>query len=149
MSAAHIANANVLQISVPSGSTVLVNVTGTAGEFVNLGFDMPGVVAEDVIFTFCDATTLDIQGIGVPGSILAPDANISFNNAQVNGTLVGASLTGNGQANDVPFMGCIPAGTYPAPRLGSIEPQSTKWRQVWEQMLHGFSLGNNTGATRR
>jgi choice-of-anchor A domain-containing protein len=96
-------------MNVSSGSTVLVNVGGENPELHNMGFALAGVDPSRVLYNFPDATALTIEGIGVEGSVLAPNADVSFNNAIITGTLVGASLSGSGQANRMPFTGCLPS----------------------------------------
>ncbi len=88
-----------INVTVPTGSTVLINVTGTTAQLQNMGINLSGVSSQQVLFNFPTATSLAIQGVGVPGSILAPLAAVNFSNGVINGTLVAGSLTGGGQEN--------------------------------------------------
>jgi choice-of-anchor A domain-containing protein len=72
------------------------------------GTQLLGADASRILYIFCGATDLTIQGVTVEGSVLAPDADITFNNGSINGTLVGSSLTGNGQSHVRLFGGCLP-----------------------------------------
>ena len=104
---ADLAGANSLTVQVPAGATALVNVSGATARLQYLGFSLRGVGRQQVLYHFPEATTLTLEGVGVEGSILAPRAAIAFNNGIVQGTLVGASLTGTGQATEAPFRGCL------------------------------------------
>jgi len=104
----NLATANGLNITAPAGSTVIVNINGTADGMQNFGINVNGTDRQHVIYNFYQATGLTLGGIGVQGSILAPWAAINFTSGQINGNLIGASLTGNGQTNLSLFTGCTP-----------------------------------------
>ncbi len=108
-----------VNVTVPSGSTVLINVTGASARLQYMGINLSGVSSQQVLFNFPTATSLTLQGIGVPGSILAPLAAVNFSNGQVNGTLVAGSLTGGGQANLSPSLVTIPAAA-PSSLSGTV-----------------------------
>jgi len=103
-----ISRANAFTINAPASSTVIINITGTSAQMKNFGFSINGIARERVIFNFASASSLHLEGIGVQGTILAPAADISFQSGQSNGNLIGKSLTGNGQINYAPFLGCLP-----------------------------------------
>jgi choice-of-anchor A domain-containing protein len=94
--AAQLAASNSLNISVPSGAKVVVNVRGDGAALTNMGISISGADDEDVLFNFADATALTIQGAGVRGAILAPYADVFFQDAQLVGQMVARSITGNG-----------------------------------------------------
>src|SRR5207248_1223758 len=87
VSASQLAGANGLNISAPAGATVLVNVSGTAGQMQYFGMTVSGTDRQHVLFNFAAATTLTVAGISVQGSVLAPHADVSFNNGNLEGTL--------------------------------------------------------------
>jgi len=100
-------------INAPSGSTAIINVTGTdvrVGAPGNFGFFYNGIDASNVIFNMPEATTLAIRSFD--GSIVAPNATVEFLNGRFNGTLVAANLTGRtwqtGNFNNVGFDGALP-----------------------------------------
>ncbi|WP_028535957.1 collagen-binding domain-containing protein [Paludibacterium yongneupense] len=102
-------------INAPSSSTVVINITGSSATFGapgNFGFFLNGVSASHVLFNLDSATSVNISGLGVYGSILAPNAAVTFSNGQLNGTLMAASLSGSqwqgGQLNSVAFTGTLP-----------------------------------------
>jgi len=104
-----LAGANGLTISAPTGSTVVVNVSGSSDRMQNFGIKLSGVDRQHVLYNFPTATSLALSGISAEGSVLAPTAAISFSNGRIDGTLIGASLTGGGAARDYPFTGTLPA----------------------------------------
>ena len=112
-------------INVPETSTTLVNIFGDAVNFKNFGFYFNGVDGNNnpdfpdtsILYNFYNAEALTIAGIEVHGSILAPFANISFNNGHIEGNLIGLSLDGNGEAHNELFNGDLPS---PVPEPASI-----------------------------
>ena len=72
---------------------MLINVSGTAVDFSNLGmrgtFDL-----NNTLFNFYQAATLSMTGIAVNGSVLAPLASVSFTSGQLNGQLIASSFAG-------------------------------------------------------
>lgn len=95
-------------VDAPVGSTVLVNITGNA---VMMNWFQPfltGVTADHLFFNFPNCVSLQMNGIGWKGSILAPTATMQFNNCQIDGMLVIGDLQGNGEAHHMPFVGDLP-----------------------------------------
>jgi choice-of-anchor A domain-containing protein len=98
-------------IDIPAGSTAIVNVRGNTGIFMQTGsFNLVGATANDVLYNFGTAVALDIQSVGVKGSVLAPWADVDFDSAHIDGTLVVAGLTGTGESHQYLFDQdiCIP-----------------------------------------
>ena len=88
-------------INVPAGSTAIINVDGSSCSIHNFAFFLgKGVKPEHVIFNFDDASKIEIDQAGVEGSIFAPHATISFNNGQINGSIVCKNLYGNGEFHE-------------------------------------------------
>lgn len=126
----------------PVQSTLLVNVSGATATLKNFGFFycpapsscIPGGDPSDdpiagesdhtagypynkILFNFPTATLLDIDAIAIDGSILAPLAHVNFgleSGAHIDGQLIADSLSGPGEAHDVPFDGQIPVVPEPA-----------------------------------
>lgn len=113
ISAANLSRTNSVRFHVPSGSTALVNVSGTSVQMQNMGFALNGASASRTLFNFANAQTLTLGGIGVPGTIFAPNADVLFNNGVINGQLIAKSFTGGGQVNNVRFSGNIPVNVIP------------------------------------
>ncbi len=124
LSAGELASANGLNITAPAGATVLVNVSGTAAQMQYFGMTVSGTDLQHVLFNFPDATTLALAGISVQGSVLAPGAAVTFNNGNLEGTLVGGSLTGSGEFHNFPTLAQIPIQT-PAPDVTVTKTTST------------------------
>jgi choice-of-anchor A domain-containing protein len=104
-----------LFITAPAGSTVIVNVDGTADSFQSMGISLSGVDNQRVLYNFSQATTLGINTIGIEGTILAPSAAINFQGGQINGTLIGQSVLGQGEAHLHLFQGTLPSQPIPEP----------------------------------
>ena len=94
-------------IDAPATSTVLINVNGTNAQFSYMGFKLIGVNKQKVLYNFYNATQLQIVHIGIQGTIMAPKATISSDSSSVDGFVVAESFTGQGEAHQIPFTGCI------------------------------------------
>ncbi|MEH2037135.1 choice-of-anchor A family protein [Nostoc sp.] len=103
-----VSKTNNFEIKGDANSTIVVNISGKDVSLQNLGFNIIGADKQKVIYNFYEATNLTASGIGIQGSILAPLANFNFNNGQVNGNVVVASLTGNGESHNYLFNGDLP-----------------------------------------
>jgi choice-of-anchor A domain-containing protein len=114
--AADFNSANGIQIDAPTGSTVVINVAGLNVNFQNLGINFTNLNGDatgatdktHVVYNFYQAQTLGISGISVQGSVLAPLANVTFSNGNIEGNLVAGNLTGSGETHDYPFVGTLP-----------------------------------------
>lgn len=100
--------AHTIEINVPNGSAVVVNILGTTinwhgGLFVN------GTAMNNVLYNFPQATSLTVSGIDIKGSVLAPFAALNFAAGIITGQTVVKSMIGSGQFNLAPFLGNIPA----------------------------------------
>ena len=102
-----LSQANSMEVNVPNGSVVLVNisrrnVTWGGGLVVN------GTGIGNVIYNFPQAKNIEIQGIDVQGSLLAPKASVNFVSGVINGQMICKNYEGQGQMNLAPFHGLIP-----------------------------------------
>lgn len=113
ISSADLARTNSIRFHIPTGSTALINVRGTSVQMQNMGFTMNGAAASRTLFNFADARTLTLSGIGVPGTIFAPNADLVFNKGVIKGQVVARSFTGGGQVNNVSFNGDLPVNVIP------------------------------------
>lgn len=134
-----------IDLIVPTDAWALINVSGKKGSFSRLGINFgdgstgvdgriptdgrhDGELTGRVLFNFFEAMTLDVHGIAVSGSLLAPQAEVGFYNARIDGQLIAGSLTGTsgakncssrnykvcgGQSNWYPFMAVPTPGTLP------------------------------------
>ncbi len=105
-----LSSANSLTISAPASSTILVNVNGTSNTMQNFGTTFAGGAAKQyTLYNFYQTSALGISGISVEGSVLAPGAGVTFDNGNTEGTLVAATLYGNGELHNYPFEGDLPS----------------------------------------
>ncbi|BDI29806.1 hypothetical protein CCAX7_18570 [Capsulimonas corticalis] len=117
LSSAVLARTNVLDISAPPGATVVVNVDGRIDRLAALDMKLHGVDSAHVLLNFPKASALAIGRIDVEGSVLAPNADVSFSNGDIDGTLIGDNLRGNGFGRLNTFQGSLPA---PTPEPGTL-----------------------------
>jgi choice-of-anchor A domain-containing protein len=105
--AADLAAASGLSITVPDGSTVLINVIGTDISIVNMGFNYIGTDSQHVIFNMPQAETIFMSGLSLQGTLLAPRADLNFENGNAEGqTIVYNLVTGGGEYHPYYFEGC-------------------------------------------
>ncbi|MBK1833834.1 choice-of-anchor A family protein [Roseibacillus ishigakijimensis] len=112
-------------IDAPAGSTVLVNVNGADNQFKNLGISFSDINGdntgttnrEHVLYNFFESSTLRIESISVQGSLLAPHADVAFNNGNLEGNLIANTVTGTGEAHDYLFEGTLPEETPVLPPI--------------------------------
>ena len=95
-----------LEINVPNGSVVLVNVNRTNVSWTG-GVVVNGTAIGNVIYNFYQAKKLKITGIDVQGTILAPKASVNFAFGVIHGQMLCNYFEGQGQMNLAPFHGSI------------------------------------------
>ncbi len=98
-----------LSITVPQGSTVLINVDNANMQLNNFQPVLNGCDVTDVLWNFPNSSTVQMNGIGWKGTILAPKASIQFNNGQIDGALICRLIQGNGESHHAPFDGDLPS----------------------------------------
>jgi choice-of-anchor A domain-containing protein len=129
------ASANNFTLTAKSpGAVVLINVAGTAASFQNMGFSFSGIDAAHVLFNFQDATSLTLGGIGFLGSILAPKADVTFNNGNMTGTMIAKSVLGGGEFHLATFQGNLLDPPKTIIKAAAPEPSS------WMTMIIGFGV---------
>lgn len=103
----------------PENATLVFNVSGKNGAMHNFGMDnfknALGSSYDNVLFNFYEAIALELCGIGVKGSILAPLAAVTANNGNIDGTIIANSWTGTMELHHVPFDGILPENSTPVP----------------------------------
>ena len=108
-----------LATSIPQGSSIIINVTGANVSMMNQGQQALSQYSDRVIFNFIDATLLSLSGIGVQGSILAPNADVVGNNGNIDGTLIAKSFRGSLEFHDNPSVATI-GGSSEVPEPGTM-----------------------------
>lgn len=97
-----------MSIDVPEGSSVVVNINHHSMQLSNFQPMLSGCEANDIVFNFPVANSVQLSSIGWKGTILAPKASIQFNNGQIDGALICRSIQGNGESHHAPFDGNLP-----------------------------------------
>jgi choice-of-anchor A domain-containing protein len=139
ISASLLQSASTVTINAPSGAQVLINVSGTDVTMSNKGFNGTFDSDANTLFNFYQATTLDLSGIGIDGSVLAPLANVDFASGQLNGELIAASFTGDGELHQDAFNNpiapaSVPDATNTAGLLGAVLLAGACWAGVKSQI---------------
>jgi len=96
-------------------ATIVINVSGEHAGLTNMGMESFRRFGSNVLFNFYEAKTLDLHGVGIHGSILAPLADILNPRGVINGTIIASSFHGPMQQNHVPFESEIPPASIPEP----------------------------------
>ena len=120
-----LALATEVNLSFPLGSTVAVNVSGTAFPWGNGSVCLNGqcgdsAQADQVLWNLYQATSLYSQGIAIEGSILAPYANLDGSGGHVAGQVIVNSMTCGLEFHPYYFTGCLsfsdPGASIPTPK---------------------------------
>jgi choice-of-anchor A domain-containing protein len=103
-------NNDNLDIEVPTGSTVIINVAGTS-DTLQRNIYFQGVTVTDanagyILFNFPTATTVTIDG-QFDATLLAPYASLSGGN-QMGGTFIAASIGSTGEVHYDAFTSTLP-----------------------------------------
>jgi len=115
--------ASQIKFSAPAGSSIIVNVSGTALNWRGKGFVLPdgGVACRGsttetwcrrILWNFYEAEKIELGGIGVQGTILAPYATQSGSGGNVDGQVIVKYLTGGIEYHPYYFTGCL---VFPTP----------------------------------
>lgn len=103
LSASDLSRINEINIEVPNGSVVIVNVYGSQASFRAASINLRGTTPERVVFNFPQATSIDLANVNWKGSLLAPYAALSFSNGRLDGSVAVAYASGNGYYGNHPF----------------------------------------------
>jgi len=118
-----------LDIEVPSGATVIINVAGTnvtlgnAIYFGGVQYHGDSPADENVMFNFSTATNVDVSA-GLDASVLAPYALLT-SSGQIDGNFIAAQIdiTGSGEAHNVEFTGTVTQPGSPKDPPPSVVPE--------------------------
>lgn len=98
--------------SVPTTSTILINVTGAFAQLASLDGSTPfAPFGGNVLFNFNDATQVNFANTGVYGSVLAPNALITSSSGYIEGIVIAKDWNGDfavKTANVVPNVLAVP-----------------------------------------
>ncbi|HTQ07108.1 MAG TPA: choice-of-anchor A family protein, partial [Polyangiaceae bacterium] len=144
VSADVLAAASSLVINVPAGAGAIVNVSGPSVAILNKGITLRGATAQNLLFNFPGASFLHIAGVGFSGSLLAPDARVTFDSGSITGTVVTRSFqsSGSGALLLAPLNATL--------LLGSATPSAVLLKPA-QPLLRGctytFTIAANTPLT--
>ncbi len=106
-----------LKFAAPTGSTVLINVSGTTVNWTGKGFTFPegpgncksgtSTWCHRILYNFYEATSMTVLSIGVQGSILAPYATLDGGGGNVDGQVIVNNLKGGLEYHPYLFNGCL------------------------------------------
>jgi choice-of-anchor A domain-containing protein/uncharacterized repeat protein (TIGR01451 family) len=105
-----LSNCNTLTVNVPANSVVLLNISGDNITWKG-GFNVQGATSSNVLLNFFQATNLQISGINVLGSVLAPLCTLNFPAGVISGQCIVLNCNGAGQFNNVHFTGTVTLDT--------------------------------------
>lgn len=111
-------SASSINITAPAGSTVVVNIHGSAVEIENCGMQLEGVDLEHVVYNYVDALSLRTTNFAHLGSVLAPKAAARFVAGSIDGraVLAGPVNTTNGfEFHNFLFNGSVTYTSAPVP----------------------------------
>ncbi len=112
----------MLDIVVPTTSTVLVNVSGQSLAMQYMGIHVNGQqdnsLSSRMLWNFHELMSLDLRGLAWRGSILAPHADLMLDSGNVNGQVIARTATTGwgGEYHHFTFSGDLPLpdGDIPA-----------------------------------
>lgn len=121
---------STVTINLDGATSVIINVSVDSCVQSNCAFALPNSLnftdptgyAATVLWNFINATNLTF-GNEFGGSVLAPLAAVT-NNSPIDGTLVAASYTGDGELHSYPHTGTIPTTTIVSTQVAVPEPTS-------------------------
>lgn len=108
VNASDVSNAVKIKINVPAGASVIVNVSGDPVTFSDYAFFLTGVDIDHLLFNLPDAKTVDINAFSYMGTLLAPYADLTFDNAKLTGNVVVHNITGNLSFALTKYSGVVP-----------------------------------------
>jgi choice-of-anchor A domain-containing protein len=128
-------NGATINITAPAGSTVIVNVPGTADSISGGSINLNGVTDANVIFNYSSATTVSISSLAFNGTLLAPYASFTGNSGQLNGQLIVDNAAGTTEFHNVLFSGTLPSASGGTvinadSSQGSATPEPATWAMM-------------------
>lgn len=128
-----------LYVDVPKGATAVVNVEGKQVTFKNGVNSADGGFSLDasrVLYNFYEASEVNLGGLTLNGSVLAPNATVNFKGGNLNGTMVAYNFNESSLAiGKSRFQGTLPS-PVPEPSgamafcLGAMGLVGAIWRRT-------------------
>ncbi|HYI01281.1 choice-of-anchor A family protein [Hyalangium sp.] len=105
VSASAFTGATLLSIDAPAGSLAVINIRGSSATFTGFGHSFSGGIDQSgILYNFVDTTTINAQGYGFWGTVLAPYADVTFHNGSFDGGIYAKSMTGNAEGHVNPLQ---------------------------------------------
>ncbi|MFD1776609.1 DUF5057 domain-containing protein [Paenibacillus rhizophilus] len=108
-------NAGWPNVSQISGKNIIYTITTKDKDkdkdviTLNKAFGLPsGVSGDHVIYNFPDAETVNISGVEINGSVLAPRGVLNFTNGQIHGNVIAAALNASSLIDIKSYAGPLP-----------------------------------------
>jgi choice-of-anchor A domain-containing protein len=90
----------------PSDATFILDLAGSSITMKGIGFNLAsGIDFTDILWNTSSASDVTLDQVGLPGTLLAPSADVDLASARINGNLYSFNLEGNGAVNAVPEPG--------------------------------------------
>lgn len=86
---------------------IVLNFTKKDIVLTNFNVSSLSKYATKIIWNAPNAKNIKVENFRIQGSLLAPNADIEGNNANIQGTIIANNFKGNQQIDWVPFQGCI------------------------------------------
>lgn len=90
---------------IPEEATLLLNILGNHTGLKNIGLAHLAPQARRTLYNFPEATTIELVGVGIEGSVLAPFTHVDNPQGSINGTVIAKSWDGPMELHHVPFTG--------------------------------------------
>lgn len=102
---------------VPANSTILVNILGKNITLSNhtVSFNTADITTPDssnILYHFCDATSINLDNASVKGNVFAPYATLDGTVSEINGQIIVNNLLGDITAHNYLFTGHLPEVNY-------------------------------------
>lgn len=95
--------ASTVTVAVPAEAVVVVNVAGSELALSAMAVVLDGAVNENVLWNLFGVYDVSLSSLSFSGSMLAPNAAVSFASGNFQGTLVARSFVGSGHFEYFPF----------------------------------------------
>ncbi|MGV7208706.1 choice-of-anchor A family protein [Oxalobacteraceae bacterium A2-2] len=126
-----ISNFNISNIA--SGSTIVVNVSGTSANFREWGVGLSAFQNYNVVYNFYEANSLSVTGVGLYGTLLAPLASVTGAYGQINGNVIVGDWNSAVQINSNHYF---TATNIAGLQLAAAVPEP----ETWGMLLGGLGL---------
>jgi len=102
---------------IDAASTIIINISDPIIDLAYMGFDTLKNYSDRIIFNFFEAESLNLAGLTLYGTVLAPYSTITGGSGSIYGGLVASSFDGSIELEYNPFNGEIPTSV---PEPGSF-----------------------------